>query len=154
MINGSEMRGKFTYALGEEEKLFTSFLHDKCRQETGRKELLISGTNRFFFFHPGKAGPGKRLGVAVSSLPFTEDCSAGPTTLCYEQAPFEPSSFISSHKVEKNAKDSIWVKSFIFVFQALLLFTEHLTSMATCQSNKYHSTESPEQPSDPFLTVV
>lgn len=52
VINGSEVRGKFTYALGEEERMFTSFLHDKCRRETGRKELLISGTNRFFFFSP------------------------------------------------------------------------------------------------------
>lgn len=48
-MNGSEMRGKFTYALGEEERMLTSFLHDKCRQERGRKELLISGTNRYFF---------------------------------------------------------------------------------------------------------
>lgn len=48
MINGSKMRGKFTYALGEEVRMFTSFLHDKCKQETERKELLISGTNNFF----------------------------------------------------------------------------------------------------------
>lgn len=49
MINELEMRGEFTYALGEEERMFTSFLRDKYGQETGRKELLISGTKRFFF---------------------------------------------------------------------------------------------------------
>lgn len=80
MINELEMRGEFTYALGEEERMFTSFLHDKCRQETRRKELLISGTKRDFF-PPGQASPGNLLETATSSLPFTEVCSAGPTTL-------------------------------------------------------------------------
>lgn len=85
MINESEMRGEFTYALGEEERIFRSFLHDKCGQETERKELLISGTKRFCF-PPGQASTGKLLETAASSLPFTEVCSAGPTTLQWASA--------------------------------------------------------------------
>lgn len=124
-------------------------------QARNREERTINQWYKQFFFPSGEASPGKPLEVAVSSLPFTEGCSAGSTAALDEPETFKlSSSFIFSHKVEENPKDSIWVKTFIFMFQTLLLFTAHLTSMATCQSNKYHSTESPKQPSDPFLTVV
>lgn len=97
MINELEMRKEFTYALGEGERMFTSFLHDKCRQETRRKALLISGTKRFFS-PQDKPVQVSCLKLLLPACPLQRSALQAPPLSTMSQCPLSPAPPLSPHR--------------------------------------------------------